>query len=277
MKKATLYIVLLGIVLFGMVGCSKGSNTKSEEVSQVNINRIKEKGELVLATSADYPPFEWHINEKGEDKIVGFDIAIAQSIADELGVELVVRDLDFEGIIPSLVSGQSDIAIAGLVPTPERKEVVGFSQPYYENEQIVVVHKDNADKYEEIKDFAGKKIGAQTGSTQETIAQEQFPDDIEILSLSKLNNLIMEVKNKTAEGVIMIDNSAEQYLVQNKDLAILDVGIPPEEGNCIAVGKDKEDLLKLVDEHLQKLIDQGKIDEFVQEYTELASQSQVME
>ena len=286
MKKSVLYAALLGIILFALVGCTGNSNTQAgntqetgqaQATGQVNIDKIKEKGELVLATSADYPPFEWHLMKDGQDTIVGFDIAIAQEIADELGVKLVIKDLDFEAVIPALTTGQADIAIAGLVPTPEREEVVNFSQPYFQNNQVVIVHKDNEAKYKKIEDFAGKKVGAQTGSTQETIANEQFPKDIEVLSLSKINNLIMEVKNKTADGLVIVDNSAKQYLVQNTDLAIVDVGIPPEDGTCIAVGKDKEDLAKFVDEKLQKLMDEGKVESYIKEYEELASKEQVAE
>lgn len=282
MKKSVLKSVLLGIMMFTLVACGQATGNNTQEPGQTtgaasSVEAIKEKGELVLATSADYPPFEWHHMENGQDTIVGFDIAIAQDIAKELGVELVIKDLDFEGIIPSLTSGQADIGIAGLVPTPEREEVVSFSQPYFQNNQVVLVHKDMADKYKTIEDFAGKKVGAQTGSTQETIAREQFPKDIEVLSLSKLNNLVMEVKNKTADALVIVDNSAKQYLVQNPDLVMLDVGIPPEEGTSIAVAKDKEDLAKFINETLQKLIDEGKVDAYIQEYEKLASEEQVVE
>ncbi|MCD1146802.1 transporter substrate-binding domain-containing protein [Peptoniphilus sp. KCTC 25270] len=290
MKKTIILSLILSLGMFLLVGCGSDTeqpknengatteaqgaeNTGATEAEGENIAKIKEKGELVLATCADYPPFEWHMNVDGKDTIVGFDIAIAQEIADELGVELVIKDLDFESVIPSLTTNQADIAIAGLVPSPEREKIVNFSQPYFKNGQVVVVNKADADKYKTTEDFAGKKIGAQTGSTQEEIVRENFPKDIEILSLSKINNLIMEVKNKTADGVVMIDNSAEQYVAQNDDIVMLDVGIPDEQGTCIATAKDKQDLTDFVNKKLQQLMDEGKVEEYVSHYNALISES----
>lgn len=283
MKNSVLKLMMLFVMMFTLVACGQtsGNNTQDagqdQAAGQASVEAIKKNGKLVLATSADYPPFEWHHMKDGQDTIVGFDIAIAQEIADALGVELEIKDLDFEGVIPALASGQADIAIAGLVPTPDREEVVAFSQPYFQSNQVVLVLKEDADKYKKIEDFAGKKVGVQTGSTQETILHEKFPKDVEALSLSKLNNLVMEVKYKTADALVIAQSSAEQYLVQNPDLVMLDVGIPPEDGTCIAVAKDKTDLAQFINDTLKKLIDEGKVESYIQEYQKLASEEQVIE
>ncbi|MDO5302129.1 MAG: transporter substrate-binding domain-containing protein [Tissierellia bacterium] len=237
------------------------------------LKAIQDKGELVVSTSADYPPFEFHVLEDGEDKIVGFDIDIAQAIADTLGVKLTIKDLDFDAVIPSLVSGQADLAIAGLVPTPERDEVVDFTDIYYQTTQMVIIRKEDQDKYKTPEDFAGKKVGAQTATTQETVVLEQFPEDVVLSSNSKLNNLIMEVKNKTSEGLVIAGGSGEQYVAVNDDLVMVDMGIPPEDGNAIAAPDGETGALAFYNEVLKKLMDEGKVEEYIQNNSELASKA----
>lgn len=301
MKKKSGIILLLLVVVLTLVACGGANNAENNAVDNgasgtnveesgneeavenetdaadetdlaesEDVQKIKESGKLVLATCADYPPFEWHMMIDGKDTVVGFDIAIAQSVADSLGVELEIKDLDFEGVIPSLGSGQADIAIAGLVPTPEREEVVSFTEPYYQNGQVIIVHKDNVDEFTSVEDFSGKKIGAQLSTTQEAYVKENFPEDIELLSLSKVNNLVMEVKNKTIDGLFLIDNAAEPYVAQNDDLVILDIEFPPEPGNAIAVAKDMTDLADYIDAHLKTLKEDGTLDEYIEKYTQMA-------
>ena len=144
MKKTSLLTLLAMVMAFALVGCGSGAkngenaanNSEKKEAAQVSqedmdaaAKEIKEKGKLVMATSADYPPYEWHLMKDGKDEIVGFDVEIAKAIAQEIGVELEIKDLDFDGIIPSITSGQADIGIAGMSATPEREEAANFSIP----------------------------------------------------------------------------------------------------------------------------------------------------
>ena len=141
MKKWTIVSLIVAVFAFALVGCggnqeaNNGGNAEAsingnksdfiaEEVTadQATIDaatqEIKDKGKLVLATSADYPPYEWHLMKDGKDEIVGFDIEIAKALADSLGVELEIKDLDFDGIIPSITSGLADICIGGISASP---------------------------------------------------------------------------------------------------------------------------------------------------------------
>lgn len=271
-----------------MVGCGSGAkngenaanNSEKKEAAQVSqedmdaaAKEIKEKGKLVMATSADYPPYEWHLMKDGKDEIVGFDVEIAKAIAQEIGVELEIKDLDFDGIIPSITSGQADIGIAGMSATPEREEAANFSIPYFENEQVVLVRKEDADKYKKVEDFAGKVVGAQTGSVQESTVRENFPKDVELKSLSKLNNLAMEVKNKTADALVISKSSGAQYAKQFPELVAIDPGVPKEPGVCVTMKKGNDALTAYVNQVLQKLIDEGKIKEWIGEYEKIADES----
>lgn len=285
MKKFGLLSILAMVMAFALVGCGSGANNEAnnegnKEAAQVSqedmdaaVKAIKDKGKLVLATSADYPPYEWHLLKDGKDEIVGFDIEIAKAIADEMGVELEIKDLDFDGIIPSIASGQADIGIAGLSATPEREEAVNFSVPYFTNEQVVLVRKEDAEKYKKMEDFAGKVVGAQTGSIQEETVRENFPKDVELKSLSKLNNLALEVKNKTADALVISKSSGEQYAKQFPELLVIDAGVPEEPGVCVATKKGNDALTAYINQVVQKLIDEGKIEGWIAEYEKLADES----
>ena len=288
MKKTSLLTLLAMVMAFALVGCGSGAkngenaanNSEKKEAAQVSqedmdaaAKEIKEKGKLVMATSADYPPYEWHLMKDGKDESVGFDVEIAKAIAQEIGVELEVKDLDFDGIIPSIASGQADIGIAGMSATPEREEAVNFSIPYFENEQVVLVRKEDADKYKKVEDFAGKVVGAQTGSVQESTVRENFPKDVELKSLSKLNNLAMEVKNKTADALVISKSSGAQYAKQFPELVAIDPGVPKEPGVCVTMKKGNDALTAYVNQVLQKLIDEGKIKEWIGEYEKIADES----
>lgn len=288
MKKTSLLALLAMVMAFALVGCGSGAkngenaanNSDKKEAAQVSqedmdaaVKEIKEKGKLVMATSADYPPYEWHLMKDGKDEIVGFDVEIAKAIAQEMGVELEVKDLDFDGIIPSIASGQADIGIAGMSTTPEREEAANFSIPYFENEQVVLVRKEDADKYKKVEDFAGKVVGAQTGSVQESTVRENFPKDVELKSLSKLNNLAMEVKNKTADALVISKSSGAQYAKQFPELVVIDPGVPKEPGVCVTMKKGNDALTAYVNQVLQKLIDEGKIKEWIGQYEKIADES----
>ena len=288
MKKTSLLTLLAMVMAFALVGCGSGAkngenaanNSEKKEAAQVSqedmdaaAKEIKEKGKLVMATSADYPPYEWHLMKDGKDEIVGFDVEIAKAIAQEIGVELEIKDLDFDGIIPSITSGQADIGIAGMSATPEREEAANFSIPYFENEQVVLVRKEDADKYKKVEDFAGKVVGAKTGSVQESTVRENFPKDVELKSLSKLNNLAMEVKNKTADALVISKSSGAQYAKQFPELVAIDPGVPKEPGVCVTMKKGNDALTAYVNQVLQKLIDEGKIKEWIGEYEKIADES----
>ncbi|MDD7362547.1 MAG: transporter substrate-binding domain-containing protein [Peptoniphilus sp.] len=298
MKKFRLLTLIAAMFAFVLVGCSSGNGnangandandgaknnateqnaaeetTADQKEIDAAVQDIKKKGKLVLATSADYPPYEWHLLKDGKDEIVGFDIEIAKELADSLDVELEIKDLDFEGIIPSLASGQADIAIAGLSTTPERLNAVNMSIPYFENKQVALVPKDKADQYKSMDDFAGKVVAAQTGSLQENTVRENFPKDVELKSLPRINNLALEVKNGTADALVISISAGEQYAKQFPELVAIKVGIPDEPGVCIATQKDNDGLTAYVNQELKKMIDEGKIDEWFNEYEKISSES----
>jgi ABC-type amino acid transport substrate-binding protein len=168
------------------------------------IKEIKQAGKIVLGTSADYPPYEFHKEIDGKDTIVGFDIEIAKAIAKDLGVELEIKDMDFDGLLLALNAGKVDFVIAGMTPDPERD--VEFSKIYYNALQGLLVHADNKDVYKTIDDLTGKRIGAQKGAIQEKLAKKEIKD-LKLKALNKIPDLVLEVKHKNkCRGHIQCDS-----------------------------------------------------------------------
>ncbi|MBF0845594.1 transporter substrate-binding domain-containing protein, partial [Streptococcus danieliae] len=125
---------------------------------------IQAKGKLVVATSPDYAPFEFQTLIDGKNQVVGADISLAQDIADELGVDLEVSAMSFDNVLTSISSGKADLALAGLSKTPEREEVVTFSDSYYENGRVLLVRSEDKAALKSLDNFKGKKIAAQKGT-----------------------------------------------------------------------------------------------------------------
>ena len=152
MKKKVLSLVLAAVCVLSMAAC--GSKTEDTESTGAD------KETLVMATNAEFPPYEYY---EGED-IVGIDAEFAAAIAEKLGMELKIDDMAFDSIIPAVQSGKADFGAAGMTVTDERKEQVDFSDSYYTGRQVIIVKEDNTE-IAGPDDLAGKKIGVQQGTT----------------------------------------------------------------------------------------------------------------
>ena len=174
--KKLVKVLLASIMALGVLaGCgSKGSGEAKDRLAQ-----IQERGYIVLGTSPDYAPNEFYISKDGKKQIVGSDIALAQAIADEIGVELRIQESDFTSVITNVQSGNVDMGISGFAWKKDRAEVVNFSTDYSRESgehsyQGLMVRKADYDKFlgmtkEEVKK-EGIKVGAQMASIQYDMA-----------------------------------------------------------------------------------------------------------
>lgn len=262
----------LVVSLFALAAC--GSNTtKGEDAASGDgplLTKIKETGTLTLGTSADYPPYEWVGNIDGKQEVVGFDIALGQAVADELGVKLEVQDMKFDGILLALATGDIDLAAAGLVPTPERQEQVDFSESYYSGGQLILIRKADVDKYKTQDDFQGAKVAAQIGTVQETLALGLQGADVQ--SLVNLNDMVQELKGQAVDAIVVAEAPGKQFEKLNSDLQLVDLGFPNEDGVALGVAKGNEDFVAIINKVIAQWKQEGKIDEEMAKYTELSSQ-----
>lgn len=235
------------------------------------IEKIKKAGKLVIGTSADYPPYEFHLLNDKDSELVGIDIDIAKFIANELGVKLVVKDIIFSKIFDSLEAGQIDIGIAGLHPTAERKKRALFSEIYYQAIQSIVINKDNSEVIKTIEDLRGKKIGTQKDSIQEDMARSQI-SGAEFVVRDTIEELVIILRKGIVDAVILEKPVAESYVLRHKKfMTIKCKKFDSVLGSAIAVNKSDNDLLKEVNRILKKLKSENKISEFVENAKLLSS------
>lgn len=272
MKKIMKWSMTLGaLVLFGACG-SGTTDSSSESGATSKLEEVKKAGVLKVGTSADFPPFEFHAMVDGKDTIVGADVDMVNAIAEEMGVKVQWSDTEFDPMLASLQQGNLDMGVSGISATEERKENMLFTENYYVPKQNVVIKKENMDKYTNVTSLKGLKVGAQKGSIQEGIVEDQF-DDSQLVAVGKIPSLIVEVKQGSIDALVLEDKIAESYVAQNDDLALADIEVvsSDDESYAIALPKGSEDLQEELNKILAKLIDEGKIDEFVEKNTELAN------
>lgn len=268
MSKKLLLVLLAISMLFVFASCGQTEETTGEGGK---LAEIQDKGKIVLGTSADYPPYEFHKLIDGKDQIVGFDIEIAKIIAEELGVELQIIDMKFEGLLAALVTNDVDFVIAGMEADEERSKTVDFSQPYYQANQRMLVRAEDKDSYIGIEDLAGKPVGAQKGTTQESYVQENFTQS-EYIGLSKITDLVLELQNGKIDAVVLAEPVAKSYVEQNDNLFLAEVDLGKEDPVSIAFNKGNEDLIEEINSILEVIINDGTVDQLISEATQLSEE-----
>lgn len=230
-------------------------------------NGIK-SNKLVLGTSADYPPYEFHKKINGKDEIVGIDISIAKEVAKDMGVELQIEDMDFDSLLLALDAGKVDMVMAAMNATPERRKSVDFSNIYYQSEQAVLIRAADKDKFKTMDDLIGKHLGAQKSTIYEDLAKTI--KDAKIESLAKVSDLTMALQANRIDAIIMEGPVAEGYVTNREGLAIADAKpAPADDGYAIAVKRGNTALVGHLNTTIDRLIKEDKIGGYVTEATKL--------
>jgi ABC-type amino acid transport substrate-binding protein len=266
LKKLVAISLVVG-TMFTFAACGSQQNASSggsqDKAQSQAMQKIMKNKKLVLGTSADYPPYEFHRAVAGKDEIVGFDIEIAKQIAKDMGVELEIKDMKFDGLLAALDQGNIDIIASGMTPTEERQKNVDFSNIYYKAVQTVVVRTSDKDKLKTVADLKGKKVGVQKGAIQEEIAKKQMPDS-QAVALGKISDLVLALKSNRVDAIIMESPVATSNSNANKDIVISDVKLVTEDaGSAVAVKKGNKDVVDSVNKTLEKLIKDKSIEKFV--------------
>ena len=245
---------------------------KTEEPAAPELTTVT-PGKLTVAISPDFAPDEFYaIDETGNANLAGFDMALAQYIADYLGLELEVVPMDFDGVLAEVTAGNVDLGMAGLSPDPERMEAMDFSDIYYMGGQSLVVTQANKDKWaslEELND-PSVSIGAQLASIQYDLAMENTPD-ADVVQLAKVTDVVSELLGGKLDAGYIETVVAESYAKNYPDLYIA-FDVPYEvEGSAIGVVKGNEALLAGVNEAIAAALADGSMDDFVAQANEQAS------
>lgn len=234
-------IILLIFMLFLLVGCGKNNN------------------EIVMVTEAGFAPYEYY--DSGE--IVGVDIDIAKEIAKEMGKELVIKDVSFDSIINEVKTGKADFGAAGISYSEERAEEVDFSINYSVSKQIVIV-KDNS-SITNANDISNKKIAVQLGSIADTYVTDNYKN-ADIIRQKKYLAAIEDLKSDKVDAVVMDELPAKEIINSNSGLKILDGSLTNDSYGMI-VKKGNSEMLSVINKVLDRLIQEGKIEQFVISHT----------
>ena len=224
-----------------------------------------EKGVLIMGTNAEFPPYEYIEN----NEIVGIDVEIAAAIAEKLGLELRVENMEFDSIISSVKGGKIDIGAAGMTVTPERLEEVNFTTTYATGVQVVIVTEDSA--ITSVDDLfaegANHTIGVQQGTTGDLYSTWDIEDEGlgTIDRYPKGADAVMALKSGKVDCVIIDNEPAKAFVAENEGLKILDTEYAVED-YAIAVNKDNAELLEQVDNALNELIKDGTVQKIVDKY-----------
>lgn len=244
------------------------------------LTRIKESGEMVIATASGYMPYEFVDISSANQDVIGVDMAlgdkIIEKLSDKLGVEVKkkVEDTTFTANLAAVAADQVDIMLAGMSPTEERKQNMDFSDVYLKAEQRIMVRKADVDSYKDIDSFNGKTIAVQKNTTQEKIAQGSMPG-VSVTSMEKIPLAVLELTTNKADGVVIESTVAQPYLIANPDLVLCDAEFPEDvryKDTAIAVPKGNEDFLELINETIKECQDAGLIDQWIDEYSSIAAE-----
>ena len=241
--------------------CGGGAKADSNEDSgNHGEDKIKSAGVLKVGTEAQYAPYEF---KDADAKIVGADIALAQKIADDLGVKLEIVDMKFDGIIPAVQSGQVDLGIAAFSNTPERAKEVDFSNIYDKSEQMLVVDAQNKDKYTSVDALSGLKVGAQKGTIQSNLITKELTKST-LFELDKFPALALEVQNGNIAGLVA-DASVAKGLISGScgKLAAANFTFTSEAakvGKAVVIKKGNSGLVDAVNKSVDAFVSDGSWD-----------------
>lgn len=303
MKKKVLAVLMAAAMVIGLTACGSGSaesenaepaaeaaqeseanaeeaevpaeeaEAPAEEAAETEELTTVTQGVLTVATSPDFAPYEFYaIGEDGNPMLAGFDMALAQYVADYMGLELEVVPMDFDGVLSELQMKNVDLGMAGLSPDPAREGAMDFSDIYYEGGQSLVTVKANADTLNtfEACNKAEISVGAQIGSIQMDLANENSPD-ADIVPLPKVTDIISELLSGKLDAAYIETAVAESYQKNYPDLEIV-LDVPYDvPGSSIGVSKGNAALLAAVNEAIAAAVEDGSMDKFVAEANELAS------
>ena len=243
--KKLLSMLLVAACAVTMVACANEKGATEDDV-------------LVMATNAEFPPYEYY---DGSD-IVGIDAEFAAAIAEKLGMELKIEDMAFDSIIPAVQSGKADFGAAGMTVTEDRQKQVDFSDTYYTGRQVIIVAEGNTE-ITGPDDLAGKKIGVQLGTTGDIYASDDYGDD-NVERYNKGFEAVQALQQGKIDAVIIDDQPAKTFVEENEGLKILETEYV-EEDYALCFKKDS-DLVEKVNKAIAELKEDGTFDAIIDKY-----------
>ena len=277
MKKLTALLLGTAMVL-SLAACGGSASTASSEAASSEAASSEETseaassesadaaelttvtaGKLTMSTNAAFPPYEMTADD---GSLEGIDIEVAAAIADKLGLELQVDDMDFDAALLATQSGKSDMVMAGVTVTDERQKVMDFSDTYAEGIQSVIVPEDS--DIASVDDLAGKAIGTQRGTTGYIYCTDDFGED-SVVAYDDGLTAVQALNNGQVDAVVIDNAPAKEFVAANTGLKILDTAYAQED-YAIGVAKGNTALLDAINGALEELQADGTLQSIVDKY-----------
>ena len=267
--KKFLAMALAAVMVLGVAGCGSSSDEKTEE----NTENTEQTGEttegtdgvIKMGVSADFPPFESYADDAVT--FVGFDIDLMQEICNRLGMELQIKDMNFDAIVTAVQTGKLDVGVSGITITDERKESVAFSDPYFVASQLILVQKDSPiTSYEDLVN-GDYTAGVQLGTTGDIMASEKISGRVS--QYEKYGDALAALLAGKNDCMVLDTGVADAFAAANDLVVVGTFGEATDSENYgIAIAKENTELLEKVNGALAEMKEDGFIDELTAKYFE---------
>ncbi len=255
MRKVISFIALLGLG-FTLAGCTE-----------------ENEGALVVGLECNYAPFNWTVADESDVAVEidgvnaycdGYDVQMAQHIADELDMDLVIRKIEWDGLIPALLAEEIDVILAGMSPTPVRAETVSFTNEYFRSEQVLVV--DSSSVYANatsLNDFDGASVVAQLGTLQDGLI-DQIINVNHMTALTDYPSLVQSVSSGVSDALVAELPVAESIVASNSNLVIVRLGVDgftvdlTDVSVSVALRQEDTELLALINDILDGISEETR-------------------
>lgn len=279
LTKVAALLMALALIVTSFAACSGDKNTdpskadasntdvsNASDANAVKYTARKDDGKLIMATNATFPPYEY----KEGDKIVGIDAEVAEKIAEKLGKELVIEDVEFGSIIAGVQTGKYDMGMAGMTVTPERQQSVNFTNSYAKGVQVVIVTEDSPIKsLDDLKGDGSMKFGVQQDTTGDIYASDTAENggygEDNVIRFKAATDTVQALKSGKVDAVIIDNEPAKSFVSSTSGLKILD-GAWVDEDYAVCVAKENTELLNKVNEALAELKADGTLQQIVDKY-----------
>lgn len=260
MFRNVLSLVMAGLMMLGLTACGS-SATKTAETTETTVpttattettvpttassgalEKLQEKGKIVIGMSAACPPYEFHSVANGDDEIIGCDVELIKAVAEDLGVDYEIKDMDFDGLLMALQAGKIDMIISAMSPTEEREENADFSDVYYKDKHVIVINIDDKENIIANSDLQGKTIGVIKSSVQETIVNDTITE-AKTKSLGKTTDLSLDLGSKKVDAILVDIPTAKLLCKANDKIMMTEIYYEDDSaGAAIAMpeGTDRE-------------------------------------
>ena len=240
-------LILAVLMILSMAACGAKTEAPAEGIKTVT------PGKLTVAISPDFAPMEFvDPSKEGQEMFVGFDVTLSQYIAESMGLELVIMPMSFDACQTAVYAGTVDISVSGFSWTEERAENYNISDYYHagdnEDEQCLITLASNGDKYATKEGLAGAKIGAQNASLQQSLTEEQLPDN-ELILFTDLGTAVLQLKNGDFDCIAVAQGNGDAIIANNPEIAHTGFNFVVDEkytGNVVLIQKGNDAMTEAV-------------------------------